>query len=760
MKAYPEFPERRHDMEIKKQILIPVMAAFFLLPSFLYHQEEVTSPGGQMLLVCAAQAASLPAAANGSADFSDIILLMGENATAAQEESLFSMFPAGFILWHEHGAALLRVPAVSGNLWLTLLRGKACVAAADYDAPLTPLAISEDAYSDAQWGLHNSGSYSYIADMNTSTVLSVEDIDMNVLEAWDFYSSLPSSREVVVAVIDTGIDTKHPDLSQNIWVNPGEIPGDGIDNDNNGFIDDISGWDFYNGDNTVCHYEKDGIHTLESDDDDHGTHVAGIIAAVRNNGIGIAGVASCANVKIMPLKIHGGAKGSGTIANAVRAIRYATAMDADICNISWGTSKTNTALEEAIRQSDMLFVCAAGNSGTNNNSAPVYPANYELNNVISVTFLDASGNLSVKSNYGTSTVDMAAPGIHIYSTCVGGYVSLSGSSMAAPHVAGVAALLYSFSENLYPSNIKEIITETLKPVPSLEGKLKHAGMPDAFAALLAASSSLRRDYTAPVLSFQPGFAENRLTLTVTSSDSGGSGIRTICYAYGIRELSSFRRGTTDTPLAPGDTLSFAKAGDYTFYVSDYAGNERAVIYHLADDKTAPKITASYDVSYDRSSFTVKVSTQDGQSGVRTVKYAPGRQDADYFLSGNHGISLVPVDGMDRFSVSEAGIYTIYAVDYRGNKTVSNINLHVVPATSLTLDASKKTLTVGDSFLLVPTLSPLNTTDKVKYSSSKTSVCKVNASGKVTATSAGRATITVTTSGGIRKKCVVTVKAAK
>lgn len=745
-------------MKTKKFIPITVMAAFFLLPSLLYNPKlSVSRTDRPPVLLFAAQAA----ARNATTDFSDIILLMEENADQRQEDSLFSMLPAGSILWHENGAALLRVPSASGDFWLNLLRHEACVAAADYDAPLTPLAISEDAYSDAQWGLHNTGSYSYIADMNTSTVLSVDDVDMNVLEAWDFYSgTTPSPREVVVAVIDTGIDIRHPDLSANIWVNPGEIPGDGIDNDNNGFIDDTGGWDFYNGDNTVCHYAKDGIHTLESDDDNHGTHVAGIIAAVQNNGIGIAGVASCANVKVMPLKIHGGAKGSGTIANAVRAIRYATAMDADICNISWGTSKANTALEEAIRQSDMLFICAAGNSGTNNNSAPVYPANYELNNVISVTFLDASGNLSRKSNYGTSTVDMAAPGIHIYSTCVGGYVSLSGSSMAAPHVTGVAALLYSFGENLYPSNIKEIITGTLKPLSSLEGKLKHAGMPDAFAALLAASSSLRRDYTAPVLSFQPGFAENRLTLTVTSSDGGGSGIRTVCYAYGIRELSSFRRGTTDTPLTPGDTLSFAKAGDYTFYVSDYAGNERAVIYHLADDTTAPKISAEYDVSYDRSSFTVKVDVSDTQSGVRTLKYAPGRRDTDYFLSGNHGISLVPVDGTDRFSVSEAGTYTIYAADYRGNKTVLNINLRIVPASSLSLNASKKTLTVGDSFLLVPTLSPAGTTDKVKYSTSKTSVCKVNSSGKITAISAGRATITATTSGGLRKKCVITVKAAK
>lgn len=748
---------------MKKNYVIhtALMAAVFLLPSFFYKPALTVfaEADSTMLLRGLLPAASVAVSADDKAS-SDIILLFTKDAGDAQENGLLSLLPASHVSWHENGAALVRVPAATADAWLSFLRSEPIVAAADFDAPLTPLSISEDAYSDSQWGLHNTGSYSYIADMNTSTVLSTEDIDMNIPEAWELYGELASScRQVVVAVIDTGVDTNHPDLSANIWTNPGEIPGDGIDNDNNGFIDDTQGWDFYNGDNTVCHYAEDGVHTLLSDNDDHGTHVAGIIAAVKDNGIGIAGVASCADIKIMSLKIHGGKNGSGTIANAVRAIRYATAMNADICNISWGTSNTNTALEEAIRQSDMLFVCAAGNSGTNNNSAPVYPASYTLDNILSVTFIDASGKLSKKSNYGTSTVDLAAPGIHIYSTCVGGYVSLSGSSMAAPHAAGVAALLYSFGDNLYPSNIKEIITETVKPVASLTGKVKYTGIPDAFAAL-SALPALKHDYTAPILSFQPGFSKDKLTLTVTATDIGGSGIRTICYAYGIRELSSFRRGTTDTPLSSGDTLSFARAGDYTFYTSDYAGNERAVIYHVSDDTTAPKITADYEVSYDRATYTVTAGVLDAYSGVKTVKYASGERDTDYFRSGAHGTALTVTDGFCSFDAKATGIYTVYAVDYRGNKTVQTIDVQVIPATAMTLNASKKTLTVGDSFFLVPTLTPVTTTDKVKYSTSKASVCKVSSSGKITAVSAGKATITVRTAGGLKKKCVVTVKAAK
>ncbi len=245
--------ERRYLMKKKYFNRTGLMAAVILLPSLFF---------------------ALPVTGLANSESSDIILLFCPESDINRQRSVLSLMPKDSLLWHENGAALLRVEAKSAPLWLSYLREDSAVAAADYDAPVTALGISQDAYSDAQWGLNNDGSYSYIADMNTSTVLSTSDIDMNIPEAWALYSSMLSSpREVVVAVIDTGIDINHPDLAANIWVNPGEIPGDNIDNDNNGFIDDTSGWDFYNGDNTVCHYDTDGIHTLASDNDDHGTHV-------------------------------------------------------------------------------------------------------------------------------------------------------------------------------------------------------------------------------------------------------------------------------------------------------------------------------------------------------------------------------------------------------------------------------------------------------------------------------------------------------
>lgn len=684
-----------------------------------------------------------------------IILVFSQDSQETEQESLLSALPGNSVLWWECGAALVRVPVSDASGWLSFFRGSPCISAADYDDGILVSAISQDAYSDSQWGLDNNGTYSYIADMNTSTVLSMADVDMDIPEAWASYQSqITSPREVIVAVIDTGVDTSHPDLVSNIWVNQGEIPDDGIDNDNNGYVDDIYGWDFYNGDNTVCHYEKDGT-TLLSDNDNHGTHVAGIIAAEKDNGIGIAGVASCTNVKVMVLKIHGGPNGSGSISNAVRAIRYATAMGADICNISWGTSKSNDALEQVIRESDMLFVAAAGNAGTNNNSAPVYPASYDLDNLISVTFIDASGRMSAKSNYGVSTVDLAGPGVHIYSTCVGGYCSFSGSSMAAPHVSGVAALLYSCGNNLYPSNIKEIIVNTIKPIDSLAGKVKYAGIPDAFAAV-AALSSIKRDYTAPTLSFSSGFENEHILLSVNAVDIGGSGIRTIRYAYGEKELSYFRHGTVETSIEPDTALSLNKSGTYTFYVSDYAGNERALIYQLQDDTIPPDAWLSYKVAYNYGSITVNVQAVDSQSGIKTLQYAPGEQETSYFRSAKSGTAITLENGVGAFTVKEPGVYTVYAADYRGNKAVYRIDAKIIPSSSLALSAYRKTLKVGKTYKITAALIPAESTDGLRFRSSDTSVCKVNSAGRVTGIAPGKATITVKTASGITKKCIITV----
>lgn len=252
---------------------------------------------------------------------------------------------------------------------------------------------SNDPLYKELWGLDNQG-------QEVQGIPGVKDIDIDAPEAWE---KLNNPKEVVVAVIDTGVDINHPDLQGKIWVNAKEIPNNQKDDDGNGYVDDVNGWDFYNKDNTVFDPE---------DGDEHGTHVAGTIAAVPNNGVGVAGVAP--NVKIMPLKFLG--PYGGTTEDAIDAIEYAKAMGVKISNNSWGGGGYDPLLKAAIEQSNSLFIAAAGNDGMDNDEIPHYPSSYESKNIVSVAALDNLGYLAPFSNYGVNSVDVAAPGVSILST--------------------------------------------------------------------------------------------------------------------------------------------------------------------------------------------------------------------------------------------------------------------------------------------------------------------------------------------------------
>ena len=252
----------------------------------------------------------------------------------------------------------------------------------------------DDAEFTELWGLNNSG-------QNVNGTNGTSDADIDAPEAWDVTTG---SSAVVVAVVDSGVDVNHPDLQSNIWTNTAETPNNGIDDDHNGYIDDVNGWDFYLNDNDP------------RDAHGHGTHVAGTIAAVGNNGIGIAGVSWSA--KIMPLRFLD-AWGSGTTANAIAAIEYANDMGADIINNSWGGGPYVQALKDAIDASDALIVCAAGNSGRNNDGIPHYPSNYTSSNIIAVAASNQDDQLAWFSNHGAVSVDVAAPGTNIYSAAPG-----------------------------------------------------------------------------------------------------------------------------------------------------------------------------------------------------------------------------------------------------------------------------------------------------------------------------------------------------
>jgi hypothetical protein len=264
------------------------------------------------------------------------------------------------------------------------------------------------------------------------------DRGVSALSAWDINSG---SASVVVAVIDTGVDYNHPDLAANIWANPGEVAGNGVDDDGNGYVDDVHG----------INALQDAVNKGDPmDDNRHGTHVAGTIGAVGDNGVGISGIAK--QVKIMPIKFMD-AGGSGRLSDAITAIDYMVMMKTNygvnivVSNNSWGGGGYSQALEMAIQRAQaagIVFVAAAGNDAADIDLFPAYPASYEVANVVAVAAIDRDQNLASFSNYGGNTVDVAAPGVAILSTLPGGgYGMLSGTSMAAPHVAGVLALLFS-----------------------------------------------------------------------------------------------------------------------------------------------------------------------------------------------------------------------------------------------------------------------------------------------------------------------------
>jgi len=301
---------------------------------------------------------------------------------------------------------------------------------------------------------------------NTGEVIGSEDADIDAPEAWDQFTG---SSDVVVAVIDTGVDYTHEDLAANIWTNPGEMPGDGIDNDGNGYVDDIHGIDAVNGDSDPM------------DDNGHGTHVAGTIAAVGNNNVGVAGVNWNAQIMAVKFLDH---SGMGTYFGAIEAIDYVTRMKTDfdvnvvVSNNSYGGVLYDQALRDAIQASTeagILFVAAAGNSGTNNDppaAYPLYPASYDLDGIVAVAATTPWDALTFFSNYGPTTVDLAAPGWEILSTIPSNdYSRFSGTSMATPHVAGVAAMLKAFDSDATLTEMKTALLDGADPLPQLQDRI-------------------------------------------------------------------------------------------------------------------------------------------------------------------------------------------------------------------------------------------------------------------------------------------------
>ncbi len=304
--------------------------------------------------------------------------------------------------------------------------------------------------------------------------------DIGAVRAWDITTG---SSDVVVAVLDTGVELTHTDLANNAWINLREVPRNGLDDDKNGFVDDVHGWNFLHDNNRL--FEDPEV-------DHHGTHIAGIIGAVGNNRIGTTGVAW--RVKVMALKVLDGHGNKGVISNSVKAINYVinqkrAGANVRVINASWVYEDKSHAVREAIEaagRAGIVFVCAAGNDARDLDQNPIYPAarSADLDCVISVASTDRFDNLQPYSNYGRKTISVAAPGTDILGLGVADrYAEHSGTSMATAHVSGIAVLIVAHDPALTPAQIKRRIISTAEPIAGLSACCVSVGRAHAFNAL-------------------------------------------------------------------------------------------------------------------------------------------------------------------------------------------------------------------------------------------------------------------------------------
>jgi RHS repeat-associated core domain len=388
---------------------------------------------------------------------------------------------------------------------------------------LTPCTIDDPNFG-LQWALQNNGQ-----EIQGRTGRSSADV--NAVTAWGLTTG---SNTVVVGLLDTGVNINHEDLKDNIYRNTRETAGNGMDDDGDGYIDDVNGWDFANNDNNVFDSEST---------DAHGTEMAGIIAAAANNK-GIRGVAP--NVKILPLKFIN--NGTGYTCDAIAAIDYAMKMGVKIINCSFGGSDNNYALKDAMANSGILFICAAGNRAGDVQNYPVYPACFNLPNIISVASINNRGVLDSTSGYG-SKIQVAAPGVDILTTMPGNaYGYVSGTSASAAHVTGVAALIKSYLPNNTITNIADRIKNNVTVCTALQGKVSTNGRVDAYAALTNAPAA--HDIYVP----QPGEG---------GASQPGAGEYYQDMWYTMDQLSRIKE-----KLHYGESGVSTASGNYSFTVND------------------------------------------------------------------------------------------------------------------------------------------------------------------------------------------------
>lgn len=507
-----------------------------------------------------------------------------------------------------------------------------------------------DKYFNYQWALDNRGNFRYSEQSGgktvkqpVTTIEALKDVDIDLPEARAKYTG--GKRETIVAIIDTGVDYNHEDLQNVLWVNKGEIPNNGIDDDGNGYIDDVNGWNFYNNNNILYNGAEDA----------HGTHIAGTIVA-NINSRGISGVAGNSNVKIMILKILGGEDESGSTYGIINAINYAEKMGATICNLSFGTETTDRHLEEAIRDSKMLFVVASGNGDVNTgvgydiDASPMYPASYPYDNIISVANLQTDGRLHLSSNYGNNSVDIAAPGSRILSTIDSEsfnagyftgrmptpYAYMTGTSMAAPFVAGTAALVASDFPGLTLSQIKKAVLNGGKKLPDLSGLVNTGSMLSAEGA-----------YDYAYNNYQGFLMTNKKIEEEKKAEEARKIEETRRLEEALRAEEAKKIEEQKVKLVESEKIKTNKK------------------------KTTKNTVPTIKIYYTKTGKLI-VNVSDKDKDLAKIRYVVGNKSSSYFKNGKKG-NKISLDSKNSKTLNlKKGSYTFYAIDKKGNKVIKRV----------------------------------------------------------------------------------------
>jgi len=492
----------------------------------------------------------------------------------------------------------------------------------ELDQLITIDQIPNDPAFSQLWGLANTGQKG-----------GVVDADIDAPEAWD---TLTGNSSVVVAVIDTGVDYNHTDLAANMWVNPGEIPGNNIDDDGNGYVDDVHGINAITGSGDPM------------DDAQHGTHCAGVIGGVGNNQIGVVGVSW--NVKIMALKFLS-SSGGGYTSDAVKCLDYAIKMkqtygvNVRLTSNSWGGGGYSQAMYDSIlasKNANMIFIAAAGNDGTNNDYGPHYPSNYDLDNVISVASITRYDQLSSFSNYGSTSVDLAAPGSYIYSTVPGnGYTTMSGTSMATPYVSGAASLVLAAQPNFTYFQLRNALLQGVVQTTALSGKVQTGGR-------LNVNNSIQGAPAPPPVPILDHFVS---TGSWTGAGNGSDGWYVGDFnGDGRDDIFRYVPGSCGAEVFLSTGNSFTLAGCWSgsgngasgWYVNDYNKDGKDDIFRYVPGSCGAEVFLSTGSSFEiagcwsgagsgiGNKWYIGDFDGDGKSDI--FRYVPGRSGAEVFIN--------------------------------------------------------------------------------------------------------------------------------